>query len=471
MPKSKLFKEVQEKLSRQVHPAHDQYPPTIRKAVDPFCKTYLDFLNRAKTERLAVAEIERTAQKAGFKALGPKTRGAKVYQTYRGKAAAIAYLGSQPLENGINLVVSHIDSPRLDLKPNPLYEDLGLALLKTHYYGGIRKHQWVARPLALYGVVVRHDGQTVKVALGDQSDEPCLTITDLLPHLSANAQNGKKFSEAIPGEKLNVVVGGRPLGDPADGKNRIKYHVLQLLQQKYGMTEEDFISAELEVVPAGPAREVGLDRSLIGAYGQDDRICAYTALRAITDLATAPKRTAVALFLDKEEIGSYGNTGADARFLLDFVGDLLARLGQGDERAIRRVLAGSQVLSADVNAAIDPEWPEVHDKLNAAQLGGGICLTKYTGSRGKSGGSDANAEFVGKIRRLLNEAKVPWQIGELGKTDEGGGGTVALFFAGYGADVLDAGPALLSMHSPFELSHKDDVYSAYLTYKTFYGKA
>jgi aspartyl aminopeptidase len=471
MAKKPMFKELKKLLTLDLKPAHDVLSDGQRMEVDPFCNGYRAFLDAAKTERLAVKEITRQAKKAGFKVLSEKAAGNKFVITYRGKAAALVFLGKRPIAEGLNVVVSHLDSPRLDLKPTPLYESQGLAMLKTHYYGGIRKHQWVARPLAMYGIVVKADGKTVDIAIGDDAADPVFTVTDLLPHLSANAQNPKKIGEAIPGEKLNVVFGGRTLGKPADGKDRVKLHVLKLLHDKYGMIEEDFISAEIELVPAGFAREVGLDRALIGAYGQDDRVCAYTALRAIADLAKAPARTAVALFVDKEEIGSYGNTGATARFFLDLVGLLLERGGPTSELAVRRAVAASNILSADVNAALDPTWPEVHDKRNAAVAGKGICITKYTGSRGKGGASDAGAEFVGKIRSLLNAGGVPWQTGELGKIDEGGGGTVALYFAMHGAEVLDAGPALLSMHSPFELSHKDDVFSAFLTYKLFFEKA
>jgi aspartyl aminopeptidase len=472
MPKAKNeLKETHDRLGYHIRAAHDRWTAADRTALEPFCLAYRKFLDAAKTERLAARAIEAAARKAGFQPLDAASDGGKVFLTDRGKTAALAVIGADPVENGVNLVVAHIDSPRLDLKQNPLYEEQRIAYWKTHYYGGVRKHQWVARPLALYGVAIRADGKTVEIAIGDGPDDPCFTILDLLPHLSANAQNGKKLVDAIPGEKLNVVVGGRPLGKPEDGKDRVKTQILKLLHEKYGLTEEDFVSAELEIVPAGPAREVGLDRAFIGGYGQDDRICAYTAMRALLDLGKRPARTAVALFMDKEEIGSVGNTGAGARFFQDFIGGLLARQGADSERAIRRAVAASQALSADVNAALDPDWAEVHDRRNAALLGGGICISKYTGSRGKSGGSDANAEFVGKIRRLFNEAGAPWQTGELGKVDEGGGGTVALFFAEQGMEVLDAGPALLAMHSPFELAHKDDAYSSYLAYKAFFEKA
>ena len=471
MPKKDDFKKLKKALTRAPRAAHDAFTAQQRDAVTPLCRDYSAFLDAAKTERLAVREIERLAKRGGFRLLKPGAKGNKFYLTYRGKAAALVHVGTQPIAKGVNIVASHVDSPRLDLKPTPLYEDRGLALAKTHYYGGIRKHQWVARPLALYGVVVRADGKAIEVAIGDGDDDPVFTVTDLLPHLAARVQNAKKLPEAIPGEKLNVLFGGRPLGKDGDGVDRVKVNVLKLLHDKYGLIEEDLISAELELVPAGFARDVGFDRSLIGAYGQDDRVCVYTSLRAILDMPRRPKRTAIALFMDKEEIGSYGSTGAEARFLAELIDHLLQREGNVSELAIRRALAASQVLSADVNAAIDPSWTDVHDKRNAAHAGQGICITKYTGSRGKSGASDAHAEFLGKIRALLNGAKVPWQTGELGKIDEGGGGTMAFCFAAYGADVLDAGPALLSMHSPFELAHKDDVYAAYLTYGAFFAKA
>lgn len=471
MAKSKEYQQAKKQFMRKLQFAHDLYSPTIRKMIEPFCDEYRAFLDAAKTERLAATEIVRLVKKAGFRELTAKSKSGNLFAVYRGKVVAVAVRGKQSTEEGVNLVISHIDSPRLDLKQNPLYEDLNVGMLKTHYYGGIRKHQWVTRPLAIYGVVVKADGTMIDIAIGDDPADPCFTVLDLLPHLAAKAQADKKIKDAIPGEKLNVVFGGRPLGKHEDGKDRIKLNILRLLGEKYGLVEEDFTSAELEVVPVGQARNVGIDGAFIGAYGHDDRICAYTSLRGILDIAKQPQRTAVCLFMDKEEIGSKGNTGAEGRFLLDFLGDLLALEGKDSERAIRRALANSQVLSADVNAAINPDWPEVHDKRNAAHVGRGICLTKFTGARGKAGSSDAHAEFVGKVRLLLNKHKVPWQTGELGKVDEGGGGTVAAFFARHGADVLDAGPALLAMHSPFELAHKDDVYSAFLTYRTFLEKA
>lgn len=471
MAKSKIYQQVKKTLARQALFAHDIFASETKNKVEPFCQEYMKFLNAGKTERLAVQGLEKLAKSSGFKKLTLKGKGNKFFQTYRKKTLGLVHLGTEPLEQGVNLIVSHIDSPRLDLKPNPLYESVNVGLLKTHYYGGVRKHQWVTRPLALYGVIIKKDGSTLNIAIGDDPNDPCFTVLDLLPHLAAKAQAGKKLAEAIPGEKLNVVFGGRPLGNKDDGKDRIKLNILNLLQKKYDLVEEDFFSAEIEMVPVGPPRTVGLDGAFVGAYGHDDRICAYTSYRAVAELDKRPRRTAIAFFLDKEEIGSTGNTGAEGRFLLDFLGFLLEREGITSERAIRRTLANSQVLSADVNAAINPDWQDVHDKKNAAYVGRGISLTKYTGSRGKSGASDANAEFVGKIRKLYNDKKVPWQSAELGKVDEGGGGTVALFFARYGADVLDAGPAILAMHSPFELAHKDDIYSAFLAYKAFYKKA
>lgn len=471
MAKSKIYRELEAALARQTKPAGDIFSEEEARAVDPFCRDYRAFLDGAKTERLAARRIAAIAAKAGFRKLTPRAKGHKFLTVYRDKVAALALAGKQPFAQGVNLLVSHLDSPRLDLKQSPLFEEWDLAQFKTHYYGGIRKHHWVARPLALYGVVVKADGQAVEVAIGDGPDDPCFTINDLLPHLAYQAQNPKKLTEAIPAEKLNVVVGGRPIGKKEDGRNRIKLQVLQELSRRFGLVEEDFISAELEIVPAGPAREVGLDRAFIGAYGQDDRLCAFTGLRAVCDLQLKPQRPAVVLFLDKEEIGSHGNTGAAGRFLLDLLGELLDREGGADERAIRRALSLSQVLVADLTAAVDPGWPEVHDKYNAARLGHGVALVKANGSRGKSGASDAGAEFIGKIRRLLNEAKVPWQVGSMGKVDEGGSNTVAKFFAAYGAEVLDIGPALLSMHSPFELAHKDDIYATYLAFKSFLARA
>lgn len=424
--------------------------------VEAFCEGYLDFLSTVKTEREAVRYLKCLAQ----------DHGQVISFINRDKAIALCRRGRRPLNEGVRIVVAHIDSPRLDLKANPLYEEAELALFKTHYYGGIKKYQWLARPLALHGVVVRADGSKVDIAIGERFDEPCLTIEDLLPHLARKVQTEKKVTEAFAGEKLNVIVGS--IAADEDGDKPIRRAVLKILKARYGIEEEDFVSADLEVVPAGPAREVGLDGGLIGGYGQDDRLSSYTAAVALCD-AEEPEYTSIALLVDKEEIGSDGNTGAKSLFLEEVLWELGEKFNQQIEP--RRVLWRSKAISADLNAALDPDYPEVHEKANAARLGNGVCLIKFTGSAGKVGSSEAHAEYLGWLRGVLNRRGIPWQTGELGKVDEGGGGTVAKFLAEYGMDIIDVGAAALSMHSPFELASKADIYSAYLTYKAFMEEA
>lgn len=420
--------------------------------VESYNREYLRFLTRVKTEREAVEYL---------KGIVGDAAGLHLVEN-RGKALAVCRKGRAPLKGGIRIVVAHIDCPRLDLKANPLYEDTELAMLKTHYYGGIKKYQWLARPLALHGVLIREDGGAVKVVIGEDEGDPCLTIEDLLPHLAANAQYSKKLSEAFQAEKLNIILGSRP--DLSLKENRVKEYILRLLHEKYGIVEQDFVSADLEIVPAGPAREVGIDRSLVGGYGQDDRACSWAAFAAARD-AMEPGFTSIALLMDKEEIGSEGNTGAKSMFLEE----VLWELGEEFKEKIvpSRVLFRSKAISGDANGAFDPDYPEVHEKLNAARIGYGVCVTKFTGSRGKVGSSEAHAEYMAYIRALLNRGGIPWQTGELGKVDEGGGGTVAKYLAEYGMDIVDMGPPLLSMHSPFELSSKVDTYSTYLAYRAF----
>ena len=433
-----------------------------------FADYYIDFLNRAKTEREAVDYVRRLAQAHGFQPLDQVSDmkpGDKIYMEAKGKICALVVVGHQDLRQGINLIVSHIDTPRLDLKPRPLYEAEGLGLLKTHYYGGIKKYQWLAIPLALHGVVLKKDGTRVDVCLGEDEDDLVLTIADLLPHL-AKEQMEQKMADAIKGESLNALIGSRPEGDT--GKDPVKAAVLKLLQQRYDIEEDDFTSAELQLVPAFKARHVGLDRSMVGGYGQDDRICAYTALRAILDIDT-PQRTAMCLLADKEEIGSSGNTGLQSLVVELFVADLMQKAGYGDYYTVGKALADSYALSADVNGAVDPNYPDVFEKMNNSFLGRGVVLTKYTGSRGKYDSNDANPEFLSQIRRLFDDNRVIWQVGELGKVDAGGGGTVAQYVARYGMEVVDCGPALLGMHSPFEISSKADLYMTYKAYKAFFA--
>lgn len=434
------------------------------KVVDDFCKGYADFLGTAKTERLAVKKAISLAEAQGFKEFKEDDKynaGDKVYINNRGKSLALVVIGTEPVEKGVRIAAAHIDSPRIDLKPNPLYEDKELALFKTHYYGGIKKYQWTAIPLALHGVFCKKDGTTVEVSIGENEDEPVFVITDLLPHLSQE-QVKRPAGEIIKGEELNVLVGSMPF-KADEGSELVKLNILKILNEKYGITEEDFLSAELECVPAGKPRDIGFDRSLIGSYGHDDRVCAYPCLMASMDV-TAPKYTTVSVLADKEETGSDGNTGMNSAFLQYIVEDLAKMQGGNGYRALRN----SKCLSADVNAAYDPTFPDVMEKKNASQINYGAVITKYTGSRGKGDTSDASAEFVGWIRKILDERNVIWQTGELGKVDLGGGGTVAKYIANLGVDVVDLGVPVLSMHAPFEVVSKFDVYMTYLAVKALF---
>ncbi|MFZ5631958.1 MAG: aminopeptidase [Bacillota bacterium] len=446
----------------------DRLSDAEKASVFLFCEEYKQFLDGGKTEREVVDFVVGSARKKGFADLNEKTAlkpGDRVYWVNRRKGMVLAVIGQEPVEKGIRLAGAHIDAPRLDLKPEPLYEDGHLALMKTHYYGGIKKYHWVGIPLSLHGAVAREDGSLVTINVGDAPGDPVFTITDLLPHLSRD-QMEKKMSEGIAGEALNILVGGIPV-QGGETRQRIKKAVLNHLREHYGIGEEDLISAELEAVPAWPARDVGFDRGQVAAYGQDDRVCAYTALRALLDLET-PSRTAVVLLADKEEIGSTGNTGMQSAFLENFVAELIARRNANySEMLLRRALSSSSALSADVNAALDPNYEEVMDKLNAARLGRGVVLTKYTGTKGKSGSSEAGAEFVARVRGIFNREGVYWQTGELGKVDQGGGGTIAYLLAAYNMDVVDCGVALLGMHSPFEVASKADIYMAYRAYRAF----
>ncbi len=447
----------------------DRCSAAEKKRVFDFSEQYKQFLDKAKTERLASAALVKELDGNGFVDIRKATgKHRKVYVVYRNKAVAAAVIGSRPVGHGLNLIGAHIDSPRLDLKQNPLYEEVDLAMLKVHYYGGIRKYQWLARPLAVYGKVIRKDGTGIDIAIGDEPSDPVFTIADLLPHLARKLQDNKKLSEVFEGEKLNLLAGSMPAGD-TKARDRFKMTVLKYLYDKYRMIEEDLVSAEIEAVPAGNARDVGFDRSLIGAYGQDDRICAYTSMRALTALKN-PEKTAVALFFDKEEIGSEGNSGAKSVIMEDFVSDLHHLTAEAtDARTLRKTLTLTSALSADVNGALDPDFQEVHEKRNAARLGYGVCITKFTGSGGKSGASDASAEYVGRVRRIFNQAGIVWQTGELGRVDQGGGGTIAKYLAEYGMDIVDCGPSLLAMHSPFEISSKGDVYMTFAAYKAFFA--
>lgn len=457
-------KDLQKQLTYQIEHIYDTDYRQKQQEMDAFSKEYMAFLNAGKTERLSTKEAIRIAEENGFVPLEQKTSlqaGDRVYCSNRGKGAVFAVLGSADLEEGVRLIAAHLDSPRLDLKPNPLYENLSLALFKTHYYGGIKKYQWTTIPLALYGVVYTTDGTAVEVAIGDKETDPVFCITDLLPHL-ASKQMDKKMREGIEGEGLNILIGSIPYPDK-ELSERVKLQILQWLHDTYGITERDFVRAELEAVPAFPAREVGLDRSMIGAYGQDDRVCCYAALRAICNLHD-PVKTAVCMLVDKEEIGSTGNTGIKSRFFENVMAELCDRTNA----RVRPCISNSACLSADVGAANDPLYPSVQDAQNAAVLNGGILLMKYTGSRGKGGSSDASAEFMNQVISLFDHHDIVWQAGELGKVDEGGGGTVAQYVAQWDIETVDCGVPLLSMHAPFEVAAKADIYMSYLAYHAFF---
>lgn len=439
-----------------------------KKAFD-FSKGYKSFLDEAKTERESIKFFEKKLENLGF----TNFKNNKVYRISRNKNAAIAVIGKKPIADGVNLIVSHIDAPRVDLKQNPLYEDSSIkfGMMKTHYYGGIKKYQWVSTPLALHGVFVKQNGEVVNVSIGEDENDPVFVMPDLLPHLARKAQYTQKIGDAINAGKMNLVFNSIPFKNDDDKvKNAIKLNALHLLNEKYGVIEADFLSAELELVPAGKARDVGIDRSFVLGYGQDDRICAYTSAEAIFNMKDSEK-TAIVYLADKEEIGSDGNTGAKSIFIVDFIADLLHHNGEkSDSKTLRKTLIKSQILSADVNAGINPNYPDVHEKENAVHLGFGVSVTKFTGSGGKGGSNDANAEFNAKIISIFNAEKVNWQIGALGKVDEGGGGTIAKFMAEYGAEVIDCGPGLLGMHSLYELASKADIYSSYKAYKAFFEK-
>jgi len=462
----KETKELEKKLKFQGKLSWDLLDEQEKEETFRFAEGYKSFLNRAKTEREAVREIAQAAKEAGFQEASSPLAGKRFFSVNKDKSIALALIGQAPLAEGLRIIVSHIDSPRIDLKQNPLYEDADMALLRTHYYGGIKKYQWVTIPLSLHGLIVKTDGSILNVILGENEADPVFVINDLLPHLSGKVQDQKKLAEAIEGEKLTALAGSIPFPD-AEVKERFKLRMMELLHQKYGLVEEDFVSAELELVPAMKARDVGFDCSLIGSYGQDDRASAYTSLQAVLSV-TEPPRTAIVLFVDKEEIGSDGNTGAKSFFLESVLRALIKRSGLTvTEALLKQILSNSQALSADVEAALDPNYPEVHEKQNAGKLGYGVCLEKFTGSRGKAAASDARAEYVGEIRRIFNANNVAWQMTELGKVDEGGGGTVAKYLAIYGMDIIDCGVPVLSMHSPFEVTSKADIFEAYKAYRAF----
>lgn len=462
-------KELFEDLSYIRKNVYDVISEDETKEMNELCDEYRQFLDFGKTERECVTESIRMAQEHGFKPLSSfdtlKT-GDKVYTINRKKNILLAVIGSEDISKGINLVGAHIDSPRLDLKQNPLYENTDMALLKTHYYGGIKKYQWTTVPLSMHGVVFTQDGKEIEINIGEKEDDPVFCVTDLLPHL-AQEQMSKKMSEGISGESLNILVGGCPVKSD-DVKERVKFAILKKLNKDYGMKECDFQTAEIEVVPSFKAKNVGLDESFIGSYGQDDRVCAYTTLRGILDIDT-PKKTAMAILVDKEEIGSMGNTGMKSAFFEMVVAEIIEKMtGSCSVTAYNEVIGNSACMSSDVNSGVDPNYESVSEKMNASFCNCGVVLTKFTGARGKSGSSDANAEFVSRLAKIMADNGVVWQTGELGKVDIGGGGTIAQYVANLNMDVIDCGVSVLSMHAPFEVTAKTDVYMAYRAYKAFY---
>ncbi len=457
----------------------ESYSAARAKECDVLNKEYIDFISNCKTERECVNEIVNMAEKAGYVELEAKIKagkklkkGDKIYAVNMNKAIMLFNIGEKPLKEGMNILGAHIDSPRLDIKANPLYEDSKIAYLDTHYYGGVKKYQWVAIPLALHGVVVKKDGTTVELAIGEDKDDPVFFVSDLLIHL-AQDQMEKKASKVIEGEALDIIVGNRPLVvKPKKGeeekkeKDPVKALVLQTLKTEYGIEEEDFLSAELEVVPAGPAREAGFDRSMVLGYGQDDRVCAFTSLKAMLNVDKV-KKTSCCILVDKEEIGSVGATGMTSLYFENVIAELVELEGKGSNLDVRRCLANSTMLSSDVNAAFDPSYASCFEKKNSSYMGGGLVFSKFTGSRGKSGSNDANAEYIAYIRKVMDDAKVIFQIAELGKVDVGGGGTIAYIMAKYGMNVIDAGVAVLNMHAPYEATSKADVYETYRGYIAF----
>ncbi len=460
-------------MEREV--AWNLYSEEEKKKVFEFAEEYRKFISACKTERECVRTFVERAEAAGYLdikkviAEGIKLEsGARVYADNNGKALAMFIVGKKPMEEGMRILGAHVDSPRMDLKQNPFYEDTGLAMLDTHYYGGVKKYQWVTLPLALHGVVAKKDGSVVEVNIGDKPGDPVFGVSDLLIHL-AGEQMEKKAAKVIEGENLDLLIGSIPLAgeEKENAKDTVKENILGILKEEYGIEEEDFLSAEIEVVPAGEARDYGLDRSMIMGYGHDDRVCAYPSFEAMLAKNETPEYTSVCLLVDKEEIGSVGATGMQSRFFENMTAEVMAAAGQYTELALRRALQNSHVLSSDVSAAFDPNYPSVMDKKNAAYFGKGMVFNKYTGSRGKSGSNDASAEYVGKLRAVMDDGNVFYQTAELGKVDQGGGGTIAYILANYGMQVIDSGVAVLNMHAPWEIISKADLYEAYKGYVAF----
>lgn len=450
--------------------AWKDYDKKELKALEKLCKEYRKFLDTGKTERECVKTIVAMAKDAGYKDLAAITKegkflkaGDKVYAVNMKKAVALFQIGKKPVAEGLNILGAHIDSPRMDVKQNPLYEDTDFAYLDTHYYGGIKKYQWVTLPLAIHGVVVKKNGEVVDVVVGEEEKDPVFCVTDLLIHL-AGEQMDKKAAKVVEGEQLDILVGSRPLGD--EEKEPVKRMVLSILKKKYDIEEEDFLSAELEIVPAGKAKDAGFDESMIMGYGQDDRVCAYTSAKAMFDMDNVD-RTACCLLVDKEEIGSVGATGMQSKFFENTVAELMDACGEYSELKLKKCLASSFMLSSDVSAAYDPLYASAFEKKNCAYFGRGVVFNKFTGARGKSGSNDANAEYIGKLRKIMDDNHVAFQTAELGKVDIGGGGTIAYILSLYGMNVIDSGVAVLNMHAPWEITSKADVYEAYKSYKAF----
>ena len=463
-----MGEELKEKLFKHKENGWENTTTRQKEEIFNLSKNYMNFLNVAKTEREFIKQARKMADENGYKDImefDTLKPGDKIYFVNREKSMYLAIIGENAIEEGLHIIGSHVDSPRLDLKPNPLYEDTGLAYFKTHYYGGIKKYQWTTIPLSIHGVIVKTNGEKEEINIGEDENDPIFTITDLLPHL-AQEQMEKKLKNGIDGEDLNVLIGSIPYQDK-DAKEKVKLNILNILNQKYGITEMDFTSSEIELVPAFKARSLGFDGSMVAAYGQDDKVCAYTSLVAMMELDRV-KNTAICILSDKEEIGSMGNTGMESHMFDFFVSEILNKLGVNKPNLLDKVFCFSKMLSSDVDAGFDPIYASVSDKTNAGFLGKGISLNKYTGARGKSGASDANAEYVAWVRNVLEKNEIQYQIVELGKVDVGGGGTIAYILANKGADVIDCGVPVLSMHAPYEVTSKYDVYSAYKTYKAFW---
>lgn len=466
---SEETKELKDKLFNKKENGWLKVDEEKNKLIMNFSDEFIYFLNKGKTERECASFAKKMLNENGFKCICEYERlnpGDKVYYINKNKSVYAAIIGNQKVEDGLNIVGAHIDSPRLDLKPNPLYEEGGFAYFKTHYYGGIKKYQWTTIPLAIHGVVIKTNGEKVTINIGEDEEDPIFTITDLLPHL-AQEQMERKLKEGVKGEDLNLLIGSRPYNDK-DIEEKVKLNILNILNKKYGIVEEDFLSAELELVPAFKARSLGFDNSMVAGYGQDDRVCAYTAIRGLLD-TKSPEKTAVMILSDKEEIGSVGNTGMESLIFDYFISEILNKTGENKPDLIRKVFCNSRMLSSDVDAGYDPIYASVSDTKNAGYLGKGIAVVKYTGARGKSGASDANAEFVAEIRKMLNDNNISYQLTELGKVDVGGGGTIAYILANKGVDVIDCGVPVLSMHAPYEVTSKYDIYCAYETYRAFWN--